>query len=77
MAFMNKNMSVIAFVSGFTLWHYKTEDAIQELLSGYFTTVANLMAVGDMLIINAGDGNYIKAIKSIENKKVELCELSK
>lgn len=77
MAYQNKNMSVIAYANGFTLWQYRTQDSIQELRGKYFELVADLMAVGDILIINAGDGNYIKAIKSIENKKVELCELSK
>lgn len=77
MAFQNKNLSVIACANGFTLWQYRTQDSIQELGGKYFEVVADLMAVGDMLIINAGDGNYIRAIKTIENKKVELCELSK
>lgn len=75
MAFQNKNMSVIAYASGFTLWHYKTEDSIKDLKEKYFEVVADLMAVGDMLIINASDGNYIRFIKSIKNKKVEICEL--
>lgn len=75
MAFQNKNLSVIAYANGFTLWQYKTEDTIQELLSGYFTTVADLMAVGDIIIINAGNENGIRAITKIENKHVELGNL--
>ena len=75
MAFQNKNLSVIAYANGFTLWHYKTEDTMQELLSGYFTTVADLMNVGDIIIINAGNENGIRAITKIENKHVELGNL--
>lgn len=75
MAFQNKNLSVVAYANGFTLWQYKTEDTIQELLSGYFTTVADLMAVGDIIIINARNENGIRAITKIENKHVELGNL--
>lgn len=75
MAFQNKNLSVIVYANGFTLWQYKTEDTMQELLSGYFTTVADLMAVGDIIIINAGNENGIRAITKIENKHVELGNL--
>lgn len=75
MAFQNKNMSVIACANGFTLWQYKTEDSIKDLKGNYFKVVADLMAVGDMFIINASDGNYIRFIKSIKERKVELCEL--
>lgn len=76
MAFQNKQMSVLAYANGFTLWHYKTEDKMQELLSGYFT-IADLMAVGDIIIINAADGNSIKVITKIENKNVELGNLQR
>lgn len=76
MAFQNKNLSVIAYANGFTLWHYKTQDGVEDLQGEYFPkNIVDLMAVGDMLIINASDGNYIRFIKSIKNKKVEICEL--
>lgn len=78
MAFRNMNLSVIAYANNWTLWHYKTQDKMSEIDMDYFPKdIVRLMAVGDMIIINSCDGNYIKAIKSIQDKKVELCELSK
>lgn len=50
MAFQNKNLSVIAYANGFTMWHYKTEDQLEELLNGYFDSVSDLMNKNDMLV---------------------------
>lgn len=78
MSFQNKDLSVIAYANGFTLWHYKTQDKMSEIDMDYFPKdIVRLMAVGDMIIINSCDGSCIKAIKSIQDGKVELCELSK
>ena len=76
MSFQNKNLSVIAYANGFTLWHYKTQDKMSEIDTDYFPKkIVDLMAVGDIFIINVGDGNYIKAIEEIEDKKVKLGNL--
>lgn len=72
MAFQNKNMSVIAYANGFTIWHYKTSDCLQELLNGYFNPVSDLMNKNDMIILNASDMNCIMFITEIENKNVKL-----
>ena len=75
MTFKNKNLSVIAYANGFTLWHYKTTDNMADLLNGYFNPVADLMSVGDMFLINAGDQTGFRVITKIENKNVELGDL--
>ncbi len=73
MAFMNKNLSVVAYTNGFTLWHYTTTDKLDEIMDGYFTNkIADLMQVNDMLIINAGDQNCVLFVKEITDKKVKL-----
>lgn len=72
MAFKSKNLSVIAYANGWTAWHYATEDSLQDLLSGYFNPVHNLMRANDMIILNTGDMNCIMFVKSIENKNVKL-----
>lgn len=66
MAFNHKNWSVIAYANGFTLWHYKTEDYLKDIKDGYFPKNAlDLMNVGDIMIINAGDTTDIRFIKSL------------
>ncbi len=63
MAFQNKNLSVIAYANGFTLWHYAAnETAATITASGYFNDVKTLMNAGDLVIINASDKTAIKAI---------------
>lgn len=64
MAFQNKNLSVIAYANGFTLWHYAstTETIATISATGYFNDVRTLMNVGDVVIINASDNTSIKKI---------------
>ena len=64
MAFQNKNLSVIAYANGFTLWHYaSTTDSIATIsATGYFNDVKTLMNIGDVVIINASDNTSIKKI---------------
>ncbi len=64
MAFQNKNLSVIAYANGFTLWHYAsaTETLATITATGYFNDVKTLMNIGDVVIINASDNTAIKKI---------------
>lgn len=74
MAFRNRDMSVIAYANGFTLWHYSTQDSFADIENDnkYFMPVATLMAVGDIIIFNCADFTGMRAVKSLENKTVEL-----
>ena len=64
MAFQNKNLSVIAYANGFTLWHYisASETLATITANGYFNNVKTLMNIGDIIIINASDNTAIKKI---------------
>lgn len=72
MAFQNRNLNVLAYANGLTMWHYKTTDVVEELLDGYFNPVATLMNQNDMLVINTGDQNCIMFVKEINNGNVKL-----
>lgn len=65
--FFNRNMSVIAYANGFTLWHYKNNEDTMEKIEriGYFDKIKTLCAVGDIIIINAKDCTEICAITEI------------
>lgn len=65
--FRNKEMSVLAFANGFTLWQYKSNEDTLETVSqpGYFERVMTLMAIGDIVIINAKDGTAIRAVTEL------------
>jgi hypothetical protein len=53
MAFNSKNLSVLAYANGFTLWHYATIDAAAVVDSGgYFNAAEHMLRVGDMVMAN-------------------------
>lgn len=57
MAYDGKNLSVLAYGNGFTLWHYKTADAAATVDSaGYFNEAARMVRVGDFVLANVGQG---------------------
>lgn len=75
MAYQNKNLSVLAYANGFTLWLYQTKDDIEmiETQRKYFTpNVVRLMNVGDMIIINSRNLVYMRCITHIENDEISF-----
>lgn len=72
MGFQNKNMSVIAFANGFTLWHYLSrEDSLKDICeSGYFNRVITLMNNGDIVIINGKDSTGIRQVELVGDNVV-------
>lgn len=53
MAYSSRNLSVLAYANGFTLWHYGTTDkAVDVDTVGYFNPAADMLRVGDMIIGN-------------------------
>lgn len=79
MAFKNKDLSVVAYANGWTLWQYYAEDSLETVeLDGYFDKVRHLCATGDIMIIVAkGQVGKETAIRSIvlENDVVKLTHL--
>ena len=68
MAFANKNLSVIAYANGFTLWHYSAAETSDTICaSGYFNDVKTLMNTGDIVIINGSDRTSIMQITVSES----------
>jgi hypothetical protein len=53
MAFKSRNLSVLAYANGFTLWHYTTPDPAADVdTAGYFNDAADMVRVGDMVLAN-------------------------
>ncbi len=76
MAFQNKNLSVIAYANGFTLWHYKANETLATITtSGYFSSVHTLMNTGDIILINGSNGTTIKSI-AVADGVVTVASLS-
>lgn len=63
MAFHNKNLSVIAYANGFTMWHYAANEALASIsANGYFNGIASLMNTGDIVIVNGGDTTGLRKV---------------
>jgi len=53
MAYQSKDLSVLAYANGFTLWHYTTPDTGADVdTAGYFNAAAHMVRVGDMILAN-------------------------
>lgn len=65
MAFKSRELSVLAYANGFTLWHYRTEDSHADLVdprigafedAGYFGAACDLLCAGDQIVVNLNGG---------------------
>ncbi len=62
MAYQSKNLSVLAYANGFTLWHYTTADVAADAdTAGYFNEAADMLRAGDMIMANLETGGTPKA----------------
>ena len=56
------NLTVLSYSNNFTHWHYVTEcDTLAKVCEPtYFTNTAGMFSKGDLIVINAQDGNVLK-----------------
>nr|WP_295738431.1 hypothetical protein [uncultured Acidocella sp.] len=73
MSFTLRNLSVLAYANGFTLWHYKAgnENLAEAGKPGFFADAADLMAEGDMVMLSGAEGGRIASIAG-EGKRIAL-----
>jgi len=64
MAFAVRNLAVLAYANGFTLWHYKAGQDPLALAGApdFFTPAEDLFTAGDILMLSAADGARILAV---------------
>ena len=58
MAFAARNLSVLAYANGFTLWHYKAGagDHTKVGNPGFFAGADDMLSAGDMIMVSAAEG---------------------
>lgn len=62
MSYSPRNLSVLAYANGFTLWHYKTNDvAIEVDTQGYFNDASDVVRAGDMILANTDTAGSAQA----------------
>ena len=79
MALDSKNLSVMAYANGFTLWTYTTADALETVTTGgYFNNTSPFVKAGDMILANASvEGVLEPAVLSISSNTDGVVSVSK
>ena len=64
MAFAVRNLSVLAYAQGFTLWHYKASAVplAETQAAGFFDPAADMLAPGDMMMVSGHEGGRILVV---------------
>ena len=72
MAFAIRDLSVLAYANGFTLWHYKPgDDALADAASdNFFADASDMMAGGDMIIVSGAKGCRLLCVASADTGEV-------
>lgn len=70
MAFQLRNLSVLAYANGFTLWSYRAfKDTLRDVAApGYFTSGHDSIKACDMILISAADGGTARMISQDDPK---------
>src|SRR5690348_6269142 len=77
MAFAVRNLSVLAYANGFTLWHYKSgKDRLEAISSNnYLADAADMLTAGDLIMVTAADGARILCVTLADIKTVVTAPL--
>lgn len=78
MQFAIKNLSVLAYAQGFTLWHYRAGVALLSRVAekGFFDDAADMFAAGDMVLVSAAEGGRVLFVTGTEGGNVVTAPLS-
>lgn len=78
MAFAIRNLSVLAYANGFTLWHYKSGKDKLDAVSGgnYLADASDMLTAGDLIMITAADGARILCVTLADVETVITAPLS-
>ena len=67
-----RNLGILNYSNGFTLWVYKCDEASLEAIAidNFFADAGNMMAVGDIIIATGRNGCTLRYITQGENGEV-------
>ena len=77
MAFAVRNLHVLGYASGFTLWLHKAGDEALDAVAapGYFSDAYDMLAEGDLVVVNSTGGAKILAVAEIVGGSVSTASL--
>lgn len=60
MAFAARNLSVLSYANGFTLWHYTaTDNNTVVTTANYFNAASDMLRKGDLIVANVDTGGTL------------------
>ncbi len=77
MAFAVRNLSVLCYANGFTLWHYKAgKDVLAAVVSNdYFSVASDMLTAGDLMMVSAAEGARILTVSLSDIQTVSTSSL--
>jgi hypothetical protein len=68
MDFAIRDLSVLAYAQGFTLWHYKARPGVlrQAGVRGFFDDAADMLTTGDIVMVSSPEGARIMVVAGTE-----------
>lgn len=75
--FAIRNVSVLAYANGFTLWHYKAGKERLEIVvkPDFFADASDMLAVGDMILVSAANGGCVLVVSRSDRETVTTAGL--
>jgi hypothetical protein len=74
--FSIRDLTVLAYANGFTLWHYKTNVALADVMSSnYFADAQDMIVKGDMIMCSTADGGKLFFVVSSEHESVYITSI--
>jgi hypothetical protein len=66
--FAIRDLSVLAYAQGFTLWHYKANTRTLPRVDhkGFFDDASDMLACGDIVLVSSPHGARIVVVAAIE-----------
>ena len=70
MDFAVRDLSVLAYAQGFTLWHYRAGALGLDRVaaSRFFDDAGDMFAVGDMVLVSAAEGGRVLFVTGTEGR---------
>jgi hypothetical protein len=78
MAFAVRNLNILAYANGFTLWHYQAgSDRLQSVVArDFFADACDMLTAGDLMMLSAVDGARVVAVATPEDGIVVVAALA-
>jgi hypothetical protein len=73
MAYASSGLSALGYSNGFTLWQYRSTDTLNTIMAaGYFNSAANMLRVGDEIMIEGSNALWRDRVWRINGSTVQI-----